>query len=61
MLYSEFFGKVAVENIYYANVENDESPLTVARALSKNPLIEYAEPLYIHYLFDTPNGPDNCA
>lgn len=46
---------ISIESIYYAYFTGDESPASVARALNENPLVEYAEPLYYHQLFDTPN------
>ncbi|MFQ5865621.1 MAG: S8 family serine peptidase [bacterium] len=48
---------VSIRSIYYAYFEGDESPVSVARALNEHPLVEYAEPLYFHYLDETPDDP----
>jgi len=44
-----------ISNIYYANFSGDQSPATVAAILEASPLIEYAEPKYIHHIAAIPN------
>lgn len=48
---------VAVESIYYGYFSENQSPVALAREVSKNPEVEYAEPLYYYRLFATPNDP----
>ena len=44
-----------LSNIYYATFSGNQSPLDVAANLTSNPLIEYAEPKYLHYINAFPN------
>lgn len=46
---------VNIQSIYYAYYEGNRSPVEIAKALSENPLIEYAEPKYVHHPFVIPN------
>ena len=41
------------ERIYYGTIEGNHSPVLVAKALSENEAIAYAEPKYRHFIFDT--------
>ncbi len=45
----------SLENIYYVYFSGDYSPASVASTLNVSPNIEYAEPLYYHYLNITPD------
>ncbi|HEX9654072.1 MAG TPA: hypothetical protein VGA99_10195, partial [bacterium] len=48
---------IALESIYYANFTGNESPAKVAAAFRTHPAVQYAEPLYLHWLDVTPNDP----
>ena len=48
---------IQIENIYYASFVGEQSAISVAKTMSKNSLVEYAEPLYIHHPYDAPNDP----
>ncbi len=48
---------VAMASLYYAYFSGAASPLSVAQAFSNHPMIEYAEPVYLHRLLVDPNDP----
>lgn len=48
---------VGIERIYFAHFSGDNSPVAVAEAFKKHPLVEYAEPLRVYRLTATPNDP----
>jgi predicted GH43/DUF377 family glycosyl hydrolase len=44
-----------LSNIYYATFSGNQSPAEVAANIELSPLIEYAEPKYVHYINVLPN------
>jgi len=54
---SKLGASVGIDRIYYASFAAAASPWVVAEALDKDPQVEYAEPLFRHYLTVTPNDP----
>jgi serine protease len=48
----------SLDNIYHLSYQNGEDPKRVAADFADDPNIEYAEPLYIYPLLDTPNDPN---
>jgi subtilisin family serine protease/predicted GH43/DUF377 family glycosyl hydrolase len=44
-----------LSNIYYATFSGNQSPAEVAANIELSPLIEYAEPKYIHYINSIPD------
>ena len=46
-----------LNHIFYAFYQGDQSPLDIARQLSTESIVEYAEPKYLHYLDVVPNDP----
>jgi len=48
---------VAIDRIYYAYFSGTESPWVVAGAFKTEASVEYAEPLFRHYLTATPDDP----
>ncbi len=43
--------------IFECRIPTDADPRTVAARLARSPDVEYAEPRYLHTLYDTPNDP----
>ncbi len=50
-------GKVDLSRVYYANIPSQLDPRDVAGDLNLADEVEYAEPKYMNYLYDTPNDP----
>ena len=51
-------GRVDISLIYLAHLREGQNPIEAARRLNRSGEFEYAEPKYIHHLFDSPDDPD---
>ncbi|RMF62551.1 MAG: T9SS C-terminal target domain-containing protein [Calditrichaeota bacterium] len=48
---------VGLDRVYYARFSPGQSPIAVAMAVAQDPAVEYAEPLHLYRIEDTPNDP----